>query len=80
LKLKNKITKFLKIVLEEKSDNNCKDVSISEDISLPKIENYTDKSFILLRDTKVYKDKIKQLGGKWNSRLKDGKKHGFFLH
>ena len=78
LKLKYKIVKFLEIVLEEKSDYSIKDISLSEDISLPTIENYTDKSFILLGNTRDYNDKIKELGGKWNSRLKDGKKGWIF--
>lgn len=77
-KFKNKIAKFLEIILEEKSNCDDKDISLSEDISLPKIEDYTDKSFILFGNTKEYKDKIKELGGKWNSRLKDGKKGWIF--
>ena len=37
------------------------------------IENYTEKSFVVLGDTKPHKDNIKKLGGKWNSRLRDNK-------
>jgi hypothetical protein len=37
------------------------------------IENYTEKSFVLLGDTRPHKENIKKLGGKWNSRLKDNK-------
>ena len=37
------------------------------------IENYTEKSFVVLGDTRPHKENIKKLGGKWNSRLKDNK-------
>ena len=37
------------------------------------IEDYTPKSFVLLGNTKVYKESIKKLGGKFNANLKDNK-------
>ena len=37
------------------------------------IENYTEKSFVVLGDTRPHKENIKKLGGKWNSRLRDNK-------
>ena len=38
-----------------------------------KMEDYSENSFVLQGDdTKKYKDKIKELGGKWNSNLKIG--------
>jgi len=37
------------------------------------IESYTEKSFVVLGDTKPHKDNIKKLGGKWNSKLRDSK-------
>ena len=38
-----------------------------------KIDTYSDKSFVIRgEETKEYKDKLKDLGGKWNSNLKDG--------
>ncbi|MCJ7637208.1 MAG: SprT-like domain-containing protein [Nitrososphaeraceae archaeon] len=36
------------------------------------IQSYTDNSFVLMGDTIVYKDILKKLGGKYNSRLKIG--------
>jgi hypothetical protein len=36
------------------------------------IEAYTEKSFVLKGDTRMYKDEIKNLGGKWNTLLKCG--------
>ena len=33
------------------------------------ILEYSEKSFVLLGDTKQYKDEIKELGGRWNSNL-----------
>lgn len=36
------------------------------------VENYTDKSIVVRGSTKEYIDELKQLGGKWNSRLRDG--------
>ena len=36
------------------------------------IQDYSEKSFVLRGETKDYKDQLSTLGGKWNSRLKDG--------
>jgi hypothetical protein len=37
------------------------------------IQIYSDKSFVVRgNDTKIFKDKLKEFGGKWNSNLKDG--------
>ena len=33
------------------------------------IVSYTDKSFVVIGDTKSYKDSLKNLGGKWNGSL-----------
>lgn len=35
------------------------------------IEDYSDKSFVVRGETREYKDSLKSLGGKWNSRLTD---------
>jgi len=35
------------------------------------IEKYSDKSFVIRGETTEYKDIIKSMGGKWNSRLKE---------
>ena len=35
------------------------------------IEDYSDKSFVVRGETREYKDSLKNLGGKWNSRLTD---------
>jgi len=35
------------------------------------IEVYSDKSFVIRGDTTRYKEDIKSMGGKWNSRLKE---------
>ena len=47
------------------------------------IENYSDKSFVIRGDsTREYKESLKALGGKWNSRLTDkenGSKFGAWL-
>lgn len=46
------------------------------------IEKYTDKSFIVKGDTTKFKENIKNMGGKWNSRLTDkntGEKFGAWL-
>lgn len=34
-----------------------------------RIISYTDKSFVVVGDTKKYKESLKNLGGKWNSSL-----------
>ena len=36
------------------------------------INDYTEKSFVVRGDTMSYKNELKMMGGKWNSRLKDG--------
>jgi hypothetical protein len=46
------------------------------------IEDYTSKSFVVRGETRDYKDALKSLGGKWNSRLTDkstGDKFGAWL-
>jgi hypothetical protein len=46
------------------------------------VEDYTAKSFVVRGDTQNYKDSIKAMGGKWNSRLTDketGDKFGAWL-
>ena len=37
-----------------------------------KLTDYSEKSFCIYGDTKEYADKLKALGGKWNSNLRDG--------
>ena len=76
LSAKEKITKFLEIIkmTTEKPTSSV----VDEDTSSPRIEDYTDKSFILVGGTRPFKDKIKELGGTWNSKLKDGKKAWVF--
>ena len=39
----------------------------------PKIETYNDKCFIVVGNTKPYKEKIRELGGSWNAKLKNNK-------
>ena len=46
------------------------------------IEEYSAKSFIVRGDTRIYKESLKRMGGKWNSRLTDkktGNKFGAWL-
>ena len=38
--------------------------------TLLKIIEYSDKSFVIVGDTKQYKEQLKELGGKWNPNLK----------
>lgn len=35
-----------------------------------KIIDYTEKSIVVIGNTTEYKEKLKEIGGKWNSRLK----------
>jgi hypothetical protein len=71
-KLFSKLQKFLEIIeVETKKD-------LSLDASQPYIESYTDKSFIIIGNTRPYKDKIKELGGTWNAKLREGKKAWVF--
>lgn len=75
-KLFDKLQKFLELI--EIQTSSEKDLSAKTDDSQPYIEKYTDKCFILVGGTRPYKDKIKELGGTWNSKLKDGKKAWVF--
>ena len=46
------------------------------------IENYSQKSFVVRGNTVPFKNDLKKLGGKWNSRLtdkKNGEKFGAWL-
>ena len=36
------------------------------------IEDYSEKAFVVKGDTKDYKDSLRELGGKYNSNLRDG--------
>jgi hypothetical protein len=75
-KLFDKLQKFLELI--EIQTVSEKDLSTNTDDSQPYIETYTDKCFILVGGTRPYKDKIKELGGTWNPKLKDGKKAWVF--
>ena len=37
------------------------------------LQDYTENSFVILGDTKKYKETIKKMGGKWNSNLTNKK-------
>jgi hypothetical protein len=36
------------------------------------LSTYSDKSFVITGNTKEYKDELKEMGGKWNSKLTCG--------
>lgn len=77
-KLFHKLQKFLELIEIQTSSTSEKDLSVKAGDSQPLIETYTDKCFILVGGTRPYKDKIKELGGTWNPKLKDGKKGWVF--
>lgn len=54
---KDKVNNFMETIKEDQNIN---------------IESYSEKSFVIYGNTKEYKDKIKELGGKFNSNLKVG--------
>lgn len=70
---KTQISKFLELINMKVEKPVA--AQTSEEICL---KNYTDKSFVLYGDTKQHKDKIKELGGKWNANLRDGMKGWVF--
>lgn len=45
------------------SNNRINDISITD---------YTEKSFVIRGNTTPYKEVLKNFGGKWNDRLRDG--------
>jgi hypothetical protein len=47
-------------------------------MSIVNIIHYSEKSFILVGDTKQFKEQIKNIGGKWNSKLKNNHKGWIF--
>lgn len=65
VKNKEKVEEFLNIFSETKSnevENSHVDIELKP---------YSEKSFLITGDdTKKYKEKLKELGGKWNSTLK----------
>ena len=72
---KTKLQKFLEVInIQVKGGSAVKEVS--KGVLL--IKDYTEKSFVLHGDTQPHKDKIKELGGKWNANLKDGLKGWIF--
>ena len=72
-KLFSKLKKFLELI-EIQTETETK----NNENNQPMIETYTDKSFIVVGGTIPYKDKIKELGGTWNAKLRDGKKAWVF--
>jgi hypothetical protein len=36
------------------------------------VEDYSEKAIVVRGDTQTYKQQLKDLGGKWNTRLRDG--------
>ena len=68
-KHKDKIETFVSQTVDDYIFESADEEPVSKDIFL---HSYSDKSFVVRGDTKPYKDKIKELGGKWNSNLTDG--------
>ena len=53
--------------------NNKNEAIDNAEIPDLKFEKYSEKSFVIRgEDTKKYKEKLKEFGGKWNSNLKNG--------
>lgn len=66
--LKKHIRDFLtkqKVYVEPEKEKNLDDVKID-------LVEYSEKSYAVLGDTKILKDALKKLGGKYNSRLACG--------
>jgi len=63
-KHKTKVEEFTSKQISDENEKN-------EEVPLSLWE-YSEKSFVIRGDTKKYKDTLKELGGKWNSNLKDG--------
>jgi len=76
---KAKIQKFLEVInMHVPSTTPTKPLVKSSGNGELTIKDYTEKSFVLYGDTQPHKDKIKELGGKWNANLKDGLKGWIF--
>ena len=60
---KDKVINFLETLSKEENVEEMQNINV---------EKYSEKSFVIYGNTKEYKDKIKELGGKFNSNLKVG--------
>ena len=74
---KTKIQKFLEVISMHVPSTPAPTLKSSGNDEL-NIKDYTEKCFVLYGDTQAHKDKIKELGGKWNANLKDGLKGWIF--
>jgi hypothetical protein len=63
---KEKIESFINIINYTREEKNKEELS-QEEISISEID---DNKFIVKGNTKIYKDKFKNLGGKWNIKEK----------
>ena len=80
---KAKIQKFLEVIkmhtpLSSTTPVTTKPLAKSSGNGELLVKDYTEKCFVLYGDTQQHKDKIKELGGKWNANLKDGLKGWIF--
>lgn len=67
---KEKVTDFVSNKNKENvNKKETKEDKIKEELHIKK---YSEKSFAIYGNTKEHKDKLKELGGKFNSNLKDG--------
>ena len=54
------------------SDSDYEEENEKRNAGSIRIQNYSDKSFVVYGDTKEFKEVLKKLGGKWNRNLSDG--------
>lgn len=47
-------------------------MALSTSIKDISVEDYSERAFVVRGETKEHKDTLTSLGGKWNSRLRDG--------
>ena len=54
------------------SDSDYEEENEKRNAGSIRIQNYSDKSFVVYGDTKEFKEVLKKLGGKWNRNLSGG--------
>ena len=70
--IKNELTREIKaeILFEKLPTIKTEKTDVPKILDI-KLSDYSDKSFVVFGNTKVYKEKIKELGGRYNQNLKN---------
>src|SRR5665811_445580 len=74
----NNSTNEIRLVIQNKSNGNKPDQNQPNQNNVLNVANYSEKVFVVFGDgTKIHKESLKGLGGKFNGRLKANSDTGF---